>query len=251
MRQATSKDGIASAAEAVRGPRDDRRGSATAQRLCALTRRERPTSDLIRFVAGPDERIYLDLAKKLPGRGVWITADRASISQAVRTGAFARSLKRKVNASPDLPDLTEKQLRRRLCEALSLANKAGLLVTGFDKVTNVIERCEAAVLLHGSDAAPGGRQKLDAKLRALNRAGVGSAVIADCLTIDELSLATGRPNVVHAALKEGGATERFIFEAGRLARFIEGVDAVDGRAASDPSDDRTALQAPSKGEVKS
>ena len=251
MHQTTSKDGQMSAADAVREPRDDRRDTATAQRLCALTRSERPTSELIRFVAGPDERIYLDLARKLPGRGVWITADRASVAAAVKSGAFARSLKRKVNVSPDLPDETEKQLRRRLTEALSLANKAGLLVTGFDKVTTVIERGQACALLHGSDAATGGRQKLDLKLHALNRAGIGSTVIIECLTIDELSLAIGRPNVVHAALKGGGAAERFVNEADRLARYARGLEAVAKTAASDRPDDRPAHLVPSAEEAPS
>lgn len=251
MRQAASIDDETSTGIAAKGPQDDRRASATALRLCALTRRERPISELIRFVAGPNDRIYLDLARKLPGRGVWITADRASIAAAVKSGAFARSLKRKIDVSPDLADETEAQIRHRLTQALSLANKAGLLVTGFDKVNAVIERGEASVLLHGSDAAAGGRQKLDTKLRAVIRGGDGQAVIVDCMSIDELSLAIGRPNVVHAALKAGGATERFTDEAVRLDRFSRGMEAAEKIDASDQQADGPALRAPSDGEAPS
>ena len=71
-------------------------------RQCALTRSERPTGELIRFVAGPGDAIYPDLSRKLPGRGVWITADRASIAAAIKSRAFARSLKRKVEVPEDL-----------------------------------------------------------------------------------------------------------------------------------------------------
>jgi len=251
VREAASIDDETSTGFAAKGPRDDRRASATAQRTCALTRRERPISDLIRFVSGPGDRIYLDLSRKLPGRGVWITADHASIAAAVKSGAFARSLKRKVSVSPDLADETEAQLRRRLAQAVSLANKAGLLVTGFDKVNAAIERGEAAVLLHGSNAAAGGRQKLDAKSRAISRAGEEQALIVDCMTIDELSLAIGRPNVVHAALKAGGATERFAQEAVRLARFNRGMEAAEEIDVYDRQADGSPLREPSDGEAPS
>lgn len=248
MRQTSSKDASTSAVSAVNRPRDDRRGSATAKRLCALTRRERPARELIRFVAGPGDRIYIDINRKLPGRGVWITADRASVIAAVKSQAFARSLKRKVNVSPDLAEETEGLLRKRVLETLSLANKAGLVVTGFDKVSDVIERGQVFVLLHGSDAAPGGRQKLDSKLFALFRAGARSSEIIDCLTIDELSLAIGRPNVVHAALKHGGAAERFAIEADRLVRYDGGLEAVKETAECQRPSVGPAVDEPPQGE---
>jgi len=204
-------------------PRDDRRDRAATQRLCALTRRELPTSELLRFVAGPDERIYLDLARRLPGRGVWITADRESVAAAIKSGAFQRSLKRQVEVPPDLAEQLEGLLIRRAAQSIAMVKKAGCLVTGFDKVSATIERGDAAVLVHGMDAASGGRHKLDLKLRAVCKAGGRLALIFDCLNIDELSLAIGRPNVVHAALKPGGVTDRFIEDAVRLAQYRLGV----------------------------
>jgi len=216
-----------------------------------LTRRERPLRELIRFVAGPGDSIYIDLNRKLPGRGVWITADRSSIEAAVKSHAFARSLKRKVNVSPGLAEETHNGLRRRVCESLSLANKAGLVVTGFDKVSDVIERGQAFVLLHGTDAASGGRQKLDSKVRAVARSCGRSAVVFDCLTIDELSLAIGGPNVVHAAIKAGGAAERFAVDAERLIRFGRGLEAVQETASIEGPDDGPLTDEPSFGEAPS
>jgi uncharacterized protein len=208
---------------AVAPPRDDRRDKAATTRFCALTRQERPVSELLRFVAGPEDRIFLDLARKLPGRGVWITADRESVDAAVRKGAFSRSLKRKLAVPSDLADQVQSQLARHAIQLLSIANKAGLLVTGFDKVTAVIELGQASILLHGKDAASGGRQKLDSKLNAVCRAAGKAATIIDCFTIDELSLAIGRPNVVHAALKAGGATDRFLESTARLTQYRAGI----------------------------
>ncbi|HJU32244.1 MAG TPA: RNA-binding protein [Hyphomicrobiaceae bacterium] len=188
-------------------------------RLCALSRVSRPPEDLVRFVAGPDGTITPDLARRLPGRGVWIDATRQAVAAAVRQKAFARSLKRQVSVAPDLADLVERLMARRLLDALSLANKAGLVVTGFTKVEEMIGRGGAAVLLHAADAAADGTEKLDRKFKALAGKGDGSAAAVRELTGAEMSLAMGRPNVIHAAAAEGGATRRLIEEARRLRRY--------------------------------
>lgn len=191
-------------------------------RLCIATRTQRPPEELIRFVPAPDGSIVPDLARRLPGRGVWVTATREAVTAAVASKAFAKSLKRQVAAAPDLPDLIERLLVRRVTEAISLANKAGQVVTGFTKVDAVVAAGEAIALMHGSGAAADGRQKLDRKLAAVAQDKGKSAVLIDCLTIDELSLAIGRENVVHAALRAGGAAQRVIAEAERLMRYRSG-----------------------------
>lgn len=202
-------------------------------RQCALTRSERATRDLIRFVAGPGDTIYPDLTHKLPGRGVWITADRESISAAVKARAFARSLKRKVEVSEDLPGLVERQLTQRVVEALALANKAGLVVCGFDKVNTRLERERVTALVHGVDGARDGRDKLDRKYTAIASDRGFKPIIIDILTIDEIGLAMGRSNVVHAALTPGGAAKRFVGEAEKLARYRRGIGpAVTAKTAS-------------------
>lgn len=211
------------AAKTARKPsEDDRTGDHL--RLCAVSRAERPVEDLIRFVAAPDGIITPDLARRLPGRGVWITADRASLETAVKSRAFARSLKRPVEVRPDLADAVEILMVKRAMETLGLANKAGKAVAGFDKVEETLAKGDAALLLHGADAAKDGRGKLDRKFLAIQGDRGRNAPIVDDLTIEQLSLAMGRSNVVHAALIYGGVTEKFTIEAGRLKRFRSGVD---------------------------
>lgn len=197
----------------------------TGRRLCAATRAARDPDELIRFVADPDGRLVPDVARRLPGRGVWVGADRASIEKAIKTKAFARSLKRQVTVPEGLADMIEAQLVRRLCDALALANKAGLVSTGFEQVDKLVEGGKAAALLHGSDAAAGGRAKLDRKFEAVARDRGTAARIVDALTIDQISLAMGRSNVVHAGLIQGGATTRFLSEAERVERFRSGFGA--------------------------
>jgi predicted RNA-binding protein YlxR (DUF448 family) len=174
---------------------------------------------LIRFVAAPSGEIVPDLSHKLPGRGVWLKSERAVVAAAISAKVFAKSLKRPVTVAEDLPDMIDSLLERRTTDALSLANKAGAVTPGFDQVASLIEAGTAAALLHGHDAAAGGQDKLDRRFRAMAREKGHSARIVTSLSTEQLSLAIGRSNVVHAALIQGGATERFLSEAERLERY--------------------------------
>ena len=191
-------------------------------RLCAVTRARKPPEELLRFVAGPDGTIVPDLARRLPGRGVWVDATRAAVALAARQKVFARSLKRPVTVSEDLPALVERLLAKRLADAISIANKAGLLVAGSTKVGQLIEQGRAAVLIHAVDAAADGVAKLDRKFKALGGGDAASGATVAELASTELSVAIGRTNVIHAAAAEGGASQRLFEEARRLRRYRHG-----------------------------
>lgn len=222
--ETTQTDGAPPEIAAEAGePGDDEPEGSGPLRRCALSRDQRPISELVRFVAAPDGTILPDVAQKLPGRGVWIELSRSAVEEARSRGVFSKSLKRKVTAAPDLAERVETLLHRRLMDSLALANKAGLVVTGAEKVSVALEKHRIAALFHGSDASRDGVEKLDRKFRAIRfamgEAGDLADVIFEELTIDEISLAIGRPNVVHAALRSGGATDRLLENARRLRRF--------------------------------
>ncbi len=209
------------AARTTAGDRQSEAGS-DSLRLCAVSRVQRPPEELIRFVLAPDGSIVPDLARRLPGRGVWVAATRETIAAAVRQKAFAKSLKQQVAMPDDLPGLVERLLVKRVGEALSLTNKAGLLVAGFAKIEGLLEQGRAAILIHASDAAADGVEKLNRKFKALvGSEGCENSILTE-LTSAELSLAIGRPNVVHAAASEGGASQRMLQEAVRLRRYRAG-----------------------------
>lgn len=209
---------------ADRKERDDARAGAGATRLCIVTREERPAGELIRFVASPDGHVTPDVARKLPGRGVWVTATEENVRTAVERKAFPRAFKTDVKVDAKLPELVGELLLKRVCAQLSLANKAGLIVTGFTKCERALERGEAVALLHALEAGKDGVVKLDRRFAyMLEASGVkGKAAerrVVRFLTNAELSLAIGRPNVVHAALRAGGAGRALLAEADRLLRY--------------------------------
>jgi len=189
-------------------------------RRCAVTRAALPEPELLRFVTDADDVIRFDLKRKLPGRGVWVTASRPVVIEAVKRKAFNRSLRRNVHAPPDLPDQVEALLRQDALNRLSLANKAGQVVAGFAKVGEAIDKRKAAALIHAEEAAPDGCRRLDRKYAA--RADDDVEARAERIfrfPLEALSQALGRENVNHAAVLCGGAGASFIAAAKRLCHF--------------------------------
>jgi predicted RNA-binding protein YlxR (DUF448 family) len=189
-------------------------------RRCALTRATRPKDELLRFVLGPDGTVVPDLKEKLPGRGVWLTAARDSVAEAVKRKVFRRSLKAEAKAPEGLADRIDRLLADAALGALGLTNKAGEVVFGAARVEEAIGKGRVLALIHASEAADDGRRKLDGKFR-----GMGAEMLVPAVrifTTDELGLASGRTNVIHAALIQGGAALKFLAAASRLERYRKG-----------------------------
>jgi predicted RNA-binding protein YlxR (DUF448 family) len=192
------------------------RPSSARERRCIVTGEILPEAVLLRFVLAPDGEIVPDVEAKLPGRGMWVRADRTAIAQAVAKRLFAKAAKAPVRAEASLPDRAEARLVERMLANLGLARRAGELILGFDSVDKALRAANPPpTIVEAAEAAPDGRRKLQA---AATAAGIVPFVI-DTLTNAELSLALGRANVVHAALKPGRIAERLIFEAMRLNGF--------------------------------
>ena len=190
------------------------------ERMCVHTREVRPVADLIRFVVGPDGVAVPDLKSKLPGRGVWVTATQDALAEAIKRKTLARGFKREVRLSADLVAQTEHLLERAVFDALAMAGKAGLVATGFGKTETALSRERVAGLIHAAEAAPDGVRKLGGVLR---KYGLEDEIpVISALSSEQLDLALGRPNVIHAALLAGPATDTFLARYRRLERFRSG-----------------------------
>ncbi|MGB5836190.1 MAG: RNA-binding protein [Albidovulum sp.] len=177
------------------------------ERRCIVTGDVQPKAGLIRFVVGPDGLICPDLAEKLPGRGIWVTADRDALTKAATKGLFARAAKAPVTVPEGLADLVEAGLARRVVDHVSLARKAGRAVAGFEKVKGWLAEGRAKVLLQASDGSERGKGKLWTP--------EGGRWFG-CLTAQELGMAFGRDSVIHGALAAGGLSKRVVLEAAKL-----------------------------------
>jgi len=184
-------------------------------RRCIVTRDSSPKSGLIRFVVGPDGVLHPDIAGKLPGRGLWVTADRAALDTAVRKNLFQRAARQAVAVPDALVQNVDALLARRIVGLLSLARKSGHAITGFEKVKDAAVSGSVALLLQASDGSTAQKAKI--------RPPKGENTLISCLSGQELGLAFGRENVIHAALAAGGLSRRIVEDAARLAGVRNGL----------------------------
>jgi len=170
---------------------------------------------LIRFVPGPEGTVVPDLGRKLPGRGLWVAADRTSVEAAAKKGLFARAAKTKLSPRPGLADQVEALLLKRILDGLGLARRSGDLISGFEKVQAAIAGGRAAWLIEAIDGAEDGRRKLIAASRRSKK----PPRLLGLYSSEEMGLALGLENVIHTAFLAGRAADRWTSDVLRLSGF--------------------------------
>ncbi len=190
------------------------------ERFCVATGAVKPVDEMIRFVVGPDGAAVPDLKRRLPGRGIWITATQQALRSAIARKAFARAFKRDVRVASDLVETTERLIEQAALDALAISHKAGKVAIGFAKTDVALARARVAALLNAAEAAPDGTRKLVAALH--RREDAAEIAVIDAFTSVQLGLALGRSNVIHAALLAGSESETFLARSARLDRFRDG-----------------------------
>ncbi|MCX7287023.1 MAG: RNA-binding protein [Rhodobacterales bacterium] len=178
------------------------------ERKCIATGESQPKAGLIRFCVGPDGMVVPDVLGKLPGRGLYVTADKDLIGKAAKKGLFSRAARQPVKVPDGLPDLVERLVLQRVIDLISLARKAGDAVMGYEKVKDWLAKGQAATLIQASDGSERGKTKLHAP--------EGERGFIGILTAGEMGLSFGRERAIHAALAAGGLRTRVVEEAARL-----------------------------------
>jgi predicted RNA-binding protein YlxR (DUF448 family) len=195
-------------AEAALDTEDDDSGPV---RRCLVTGERRPRETLIRFAVGPDNQIVPDVAASLPGRGLWLTAERRIVETAIAKRAFDRAARRKVVVPDGLADTIERLLARRCVDGIGFARRAGNAVAGFEKVSAMLKAGQGGLILAASDGAEDGRRKIVGLAPSLP--------VLDVLSAAELAAAFGREHVVHGAVGSGAIARKLVSDGARLAGF--------------------------------
>ena len=185
----------------------------TRTRRCIATRAPRPAATLIRFVVGPGSALVPDLAGRLPGRGLWVDANREVLARALARNQFAKAAKAPVTAPADLVGQVQAMLLRRCLDLVGLARRAGDLVVGFDQVEEWLRRGRCGLVLTASDGSADGRRRIEAL--------AGEVPVLDPFDRTELGSAVGREEAVHAGVADRGLARQLLEELGRLHGFRE------------------------------
>jgi predicted RNA-binding protein YlxR (DUF448 family) len=184
--------------------------SARPVRTCLVTGAEGNPEQMLRFVVGPEGEVVPDLARRLPGRGMWLTAERAAVEQAVARRLFSKAARAPVTAPADLADRVERLLRDRVLEDLGRARRAGRAVTGFVRVEQMIGQGRAGLLIVPEEADGDGLAKLQASGLPVER-------LADAAALGGVF---GREQAVYVAVARDDRSGRFIERiAGGAARW--------------------------------
>ena len=202
-------------ADPLEGVMEDVRKPHDPLRRCIVTGTVQPKLGMIRFVVGPDGLVVPDIEGRLPGRGLWLSAERPVVERAVARNVFAKAARRQVRVEPVLIDRLVALLERRCLDLIGLARRAGQALAGYEKVCEALRSGRVGrsgvpgVLLAARDGAADGR----AKVRAL----AGGLPLVEDFDAAALGAALGRDNAVHAVLAQGALADRLQIEAGRLA----------------------------------
>ena len=184
-------------------------------RQCGVTRERMAQADMVRFARAPDGSVAPDVAARLPGRGLWISADRSTLETAIAKGVFSRGFKAQSKADEALPDLVETLLIKRLQGVLGMAKRAGKVVLGFDQVRASVQKRRPGILLEASDGAEDGRNKVYFLAKAIYE----NVNVSGGLSSVELGMAFGRSHVVHGLLETGVFAKRWSVDYQRLSGF--------------------------------
>lgn len=202
-------------------------------RRCIATRAVLPKAAMVRFVVGPSGAVVPDIEGRLPGRGLWLCADRDIVRRAAQKNLFAKAARAAVTVPDGLAEQVEGLLARRCLDLLGLARRAGQAVAGFEKVQGWLAADRVGLLLAASDGGADGRRKLGGAARR-------DVPVVALFSGAELAGALGRDGVVaHAAVAAGDIAERLAREAGRLAG-LRGLGATGGAAGPVSADAQEA-----------
>lgn len=167
---------------------------------------------LLRFVLAPDLTVVPDFKKKLPGRGIYVENSQKALQVAVAKNIFARASKQKAKVSPELVEMTENILRKKGLDAVSLARKAGILITGMDKVLDALKKAQVAFVLEASDAGDDGHNRVMLLAKNLE--------VFRLYDVEELDKALNKANTVHVAFTKSEMAKMVYNEFKRLANFL-------------------------------
>ena len=169
-----------------------------------------PRESMLRFVCAPDGQVIADLAERLPGRGMWLRAEKDVIDQASRKNIFKRTAGGPVTVADNLADRVASQLRARCLNNISLARRAGALIAGYHNVRAAAGRIGAVIF--AADGAANSRAKLEPLANGVP--------IIDVFTAAELAAAIGREHVVQAAVMPGSMAEQFVRDVQKLTGVL-------------------------------
>mgnify|MGYP003869006691 CR=1 FL=1 len=181
----------------------------------------RDPAEMIRFVVGPENKVFPDILGKLPGRGAWVSSTREDLDLAINKGGFKRGFKGNVKVPGDLTEQVESGLRKHTLSLIGMAKKSGKLFVGFDQVMTAAKVDALGWRIEASDGAEGSRGKIRALSKAVAReVELKLPRVIGCFDSSELGAIVGRDSLIHCAVPHGRIAKSLGLSARRLSGFV-------------------------------
>ena len=182
-------------------------------RKCIVSGEVKKKHLLLRFTLAPDNTVIPDFNKKLPGKGVYVCNKKTALLKAIEKNLFAKAFKVKAKVDVSLVSMAEAILRKKGLESINLARKAGILITGFEKVAAAVKKNKAAFMLKANDAGKDGHDKILLLAKGMEVFSLYSTM--------ELDKALDKVNTVHAAFEKSEMANNVYKDLDKLRSFIE------------------------------
>ncbi len=188
-----------------------KRAAENGMKVCIVTKNTFPRTEMLRFVVSPNREIVFDADEKLPGKGIWISADKDILQKAVQKKIFNKAAGMSVVIPENLTDIVLGKLQEKCLSLLSFARKAGMLVFGFEGVKKALTNMVVSVAFEADDAAQNGKDKLYRP--------TDTFPVFSCLTREDLGQITGMEQQVHVAVLDSKLAENLIVAGKKLELY--------------------------------
>ena len=188
-----------------------KRAAENGMKVCIVTKNTFPRTEMLRFVVSPNREIVFDVDEKLPGKGIWISADKDILQKAVQKKIFNKAAGMSVVIPENLTDIVLGKLQEKCLSLLAFTRKAGMLVFGFEGVKKALTNMVVSVAFEADDAAQNGKDKLYRP--------TDTFPVFSCLTREDLGQITGMEQQVHVAVLDSKLAENLIVAGKKLELY--------------------------------
>ena len=169
--------------------------------------------DFIKICLSPDNKLIPDLCDKLPGKSVWLPADKALIVDILREEDLKTYFGISKIHSPDLVSIVEMILRKKIMSSISMTKKSGVLAIGLDAIkTQLIQKRHCLIIV-----ARGAKRLTDKSFFVSKNISVFESLLEQ----KDLEKSTGKINVKYVGIFSKNFKKTIQVDLNKLKGFID------------------------------
>ena len=169
--------------------------------------------DFIKICLSPDNTLIPDLCDKLPGKSIWIPADKSIIIDTLRKEDLKTYFGVSKIFSPDLVSIIEMILKKKILSSISMTRKSGVLAIGLDAIkTQLIQKRHCLIIV-----AKGAKSLADKSFFVSKNISLFESLLEQ----KDLEKSTGKINVKYVGIFSKNFKKTIQVDLNKLKGFID------------------------------